>query len=81
MSYIDDIIIPGVDGRVFSTKLDDVADLNELKEKLMLIGGVTKVHFNTEVFPTEVKIVTDRVVNVEEIQDVANDLEVHLIKK
>lgn len=81
MSYINDIVIPGDKGRVFTTSIDKTDDLNRLKEVLNTIQGVESVDVNTAVFPTEIRIVADTVVEVKEVEEAANNLGYHLIPK
>lgn len=81
MSYINDIVIPGTKGRVFTTSVDKEEDLQRLKSAILQIGGVEEVDVNTEIFPTEIRIIAETVVEVREVEEAANDLGFHLIPK
>ncbi|WP_281764255.1 heavy-metal-associated domain-containing protein [Neptunitalea lumnitzerae] len=81
MSFIDDIVIPGDKGRTFMTSVSDPEELSKLKNAVLKVNGVTDVSINTEVFPTEVHVIADVVVDVESIENEVNGLGFHLLPK
>lgn len=80
MTFISENIIPGNYGKKFATDVDDPAEKSKLEASIMQVVGVTKVIFE-DTFPLEFTVHTDRVVNISEIQDKANELNYHVIAK
>ncbi|MBO3097997.1 heavy-metal-associated domain-containing protein [Gelidibacter pelagius] len=80
MTYINDNVIPGNHGKTFTTDVRSPEEKSKLKAAIMKIDGVTNVIFE-DVYPSEVTVHTDKVVHVNEIQDIATDLEFHVIAK
>ena len=80
MTFTSENIIPGNYGKKFATDVDDPAEQSRLEAAIMQVEGVTKVVFE-DTFPLEFTVHTDRVVNISEIQEKANELNFHVIAK
>ena len=80
MTFISENIIPGNHGKTFTTDVDEASEKTKLEAAIMEVEGVVKVIF-TDIFPLEITVHTDRLVNVSEIQNKANELNFHVIAK
>lgn len=81
MSYINDIVIPGETGRVFTTNIKDKDKIENLKTLLLQMEGVTDVIVNQNSFPSELRLLTDRVLDISDLESVANTNGYHIIPK
>ncbi len=80
MTFISENIIPGNHGKTFTTDVDDASEKTKLEAAVLEVEGVVKVIFE-DTFPLEFTVHTDRVVNVTDIQNKANELNFHVIVK
>jgi len=81
MSLFTDNIIPGEHGKVFGTDAEENTHLNEIKNNLLKIDGISEVVLNTEVFPREFTVYTDKVISVAEIEKNVKSIGFHAIPK
>ncbi|MEO9076151.1 MAG: hypothetical protein ABI263_02535 [Gelidibacter sp.] len=80
MTFISENIIPGNYGKKFTTDVDEASEKTKLEAAIMQVEGVVKVIFE-DTFPLVFTVHTDRVVNINEIQGKANELNYHVIAK
>ncbi|MBA6154149.1 heavy-metal-associated domain-containing protein [Gelidibacter maritimus] len=80
MTYINDNVIPGNHGKTFRTDVRSPEEKSQLKAAIMKIDGVTDVIF-ADAYPSELTVHTEKVVEVNDIQDIASDLDFHVIAK
>lgn len=81
MSLLTDNIIPGEHGKVFGTNANHETELTEIKNKLLKADGITQVQINHSVFPKEFTIFTDKLISVEEIENIVKSTGFHAIPK
>lgn len=81
MSLLSDNVIPGKQGKVFGTnaKYDD--DINTIERLLLEYDGIKDVIINKDIYPIEFTIHTDKLVSVEEIENLIKEAGFHLIPK
>jgi hypothetical protein len=81
MSLLTEHIIPGNHGKVFQTNAKKDTDLLTIKKELLSLKGVKDIVINNEVFPRELKILTNALVKVEDIEQKAVGIGFHVIPK
>lgn len=81
MTFITENIIPGNYGKKFATDVDDPSEKSRLEAALLQIEGVTDVLFDDDEHPLVFTIHTDKVVNISQIQEKANEMNFHVIAK
>ncbi len=69
MSLLNENIIPGNHGKVFSTNAKKSHDLDRIKSELLKLKGIKDVIINFEVFPREFTIHTSKLISVEDIEN------------
>jgi hypothetical protein len=81
MSLLSENIIPGNHGKIFGTNAKDKQDLEKIKTKVLSIDGVKNVIINTEVYPKEFTIHTNKLVNIKDIENAVISMGFHAIPK
>jgi len=81
MSLLDEKIIPGDYGMTFGTNAKEDKDLARIKKKVMELKGITDVILNTEIFPREFTVHTDRLVEVKDVEEKVEETGFHAIPK
>tara|TARA_B110000977_G_C11059773_1_gene485501 strand:+ start:351 stop:611 length:261 start_codon:yes stop_codon:yes gene_type:complete len=81
MSLLSENVIPGNHGKVFSTNAKNNHDLEKIKNKILSIDGIKDVIMNTEVYPKEFTIHTNKLVSVKDIENVVISTGFHAISK
>ncbi|WP_413997863.1 heavy-metal-associated domain-containing protein [Flavobacterium sp. W1B] len=81
MNLLSKNVIPGNHGRVFGTNAMENNDLSHIKTKLLELDGIKDVILNTEIFPREFTVHTDKIVSISEIEKTIKSLGFHAIPK
>ena len=81
MGLIEENIIPGNYGKVFSTNANKPHDLERIKSKLLKLDGIKDVILNFEVFPKEFTIHTSKLIHINEVEKEIFSLGFHSIPK
>lgn len=81
MSLLSENIIPGNHGKIFGTNAKDKQDLEKIKTKVLSIDGIKNVIINTEVYPKEFTIHTNKLVNIKDIENAVISMGFHVIPK
>lgn len=81
MSLLTDNIIPGEHGKVFGTNANEEIELIEIKEQLLKIDGIIEIQINNAVFPKEFTVITNKLINIEEIEKSVKAIGYHAIPK
>jgi len=81
MSLLSKNVIPGNHGKIFGTDAKDKQDLEKIRTKVLSLDGIKDVIINTEVYPKEFTIHTNKLVSVKDIEDVVRPLGLHIIPK
>lgn len=81
MSLLTNNIIPGEHGKVFGTDAKENNHLNDIKNNLLEIDGVSEVVLNTTIFPREFTVYTDKVITVAEVEKKVKSIGFHAIPK
>jgi copper chaperone CopZ len=79
MGILEKNVIPGNDGKTFGTDAKEDADLSKIKTSLMEIDGIIDVVLNTDIFPREFTVYTDKVVSIGDIEDQVKKVGFHAI--
>ena len=81
MSVLSKNVIPGKQGRVFGTNVKRNTDLESIREKLLDLDGIEEVKLNFESFPKEFIVFTNKLVRVEDVEDMVISTGFHAIPK
>ncbi len=81
MSLLSENIIPGNHGKIFGTNAKDKQDLEKIKTKVLSIDGIKNVIINTEIYPKEFTIHTNKLVNIKDIENAVISMGFHAIPK
>jgi hypothetical protein len=81
MSILNENIIPGKHGKIFTTDAKGKHNLSQIKTAILTLSGVDDVIVNFEVFPTEFTIFTSKLVSIKEIEKKARTAGFHAISK
>jgi len=81
MSLLSENIIPGNHGKIFGTNAKEKQDLEKIKTKVLSIDGIKNVIINTEVYPKEFTIHTNKLVNIKDIENAVISMGFHVIPK
>lgn len=81
MSLLSENIIPGDKGKVFETNAKEASDLKEIKSLIETIEGINKVEIDQAVFPRQIKVYSESLVKVIDVEKVAIKSSFHLIPK
>jgi len=81
MGLLSKNVIPGKHGKTFGTDAMKDDDLSEIKTSLMIIDGIIDVIYNTDVFPREFTIHTNKVVAIDDIEHQVKKVGFHAIAK
>jgi hypothetical protein len=81
MSVLTNNIIPGNHGKVFGTNAMEYADLMEIKASLLELEGVKDVLLNTEIFPREFTVHTNKMISIADIENRVKSVGFHAIPK
>ncbi len=81
MSLLSENIIPGNHGKIFGTNAKDKQDLEKIKTKVLSIDGIKNVIINTEIYPKEFTIHTNKLVNIKDIENAVISIGFHAIPK
>ncbi|GGG49190.1 heavy-metal-associated domain-containing protein [Bizionia arctica] len=81
MSLQSENVIPGNHGKVFGTNANEVKDLQNIKDKLLLVHGIKDVILNLNIYPKEFTIHTTTLVEIKTIEDEVKRMGFHAIPK
>ncbi len=81
MSVLSDNVIPGNYGKIFGTNAIEDADLMEIKTSLLKLDGIKDVLLNTEIFPREFTVHTNKMVSITAIENKVKSVGFHAIPK
>ena len=81
MSLINDNVIPGNHGKIFGTNAIEDHDLLEIKKSLTALEGIKEVSLNTEIFPREFTVYTDKMISISDIEHQVRLVGFHAIPK
>lgn len=81
MSLLNENIIPGNNGKVFSTNATENYELEKIKAKIFELKGVKNVQLNSDVFPSEFTIHTSKLIRIKEIEEKVKAAGFHAIPK
>ena len=81
MSILSENVIPGKQGRVFGTNVKRNSDLESIREKLLELDGIEEVKLNFESFPKEFVVFTNKLVRVEDVENMVISSGFHAIPK
>ncbi|AUC84643.1 hypothetical protein CW731_04725 [Polaribacter sp. ALD11] len=81
MSLINENVIPGNHGKVFSTNAKSIHDLEKIRAKILELKGVKNVLLDLEVFPREFTIHTSKLITINEIEEKVLATGFHAIQK
>ncbi len=81
MSLLSENIIPGNHGKVFGTNAMEEKDLIEIKASLLELEGINDVILNSEIFPREFTVHTNKIVSLEDIENKVKSVGFHAIPK
>ncbi|MFT5714378.1 MAG: hypothetical protein ACI9WT_000931 [Flavobacterium sp.] len=79
MGILEKNVIPGNDGKTFGTDAKEASDLSEIKSSLMEIDGIIDVVLNSDIFPREFTVHTNKVVAIDDIEDQVKKVGFHAI--
>lgn len=81
MSILTNNVIPGNHGKIFGTNAIEDADLMEIKASLLELDGIEDVLLNTEIFPRELTVHTNKMVSITDIENRVRSVGFHAIPK
>jgi hypothetical protein len=81
MNLLSKYVIPGSQGKVFSTDAVFEKDLKKIKTAILEISGVKDILFNKEFLPREFTVHAITLVKIKEIQNAVKKLRFHAIPK
>ena len=81
MGLIEDNIIPGNHGKIFTIDVEDEFEFAEVQERVMEIPGVKDVVLDQEEYPHEMVIHTHDMVKVSDVQAAVKDTGYHAVPK
>ena len=81
MGLIEDNIIPGNHGKIFTIDVEDEFEFAEVQERVMEIPGVKDVLLDVEEYPHEMVIHTNDMVKVTDVQAAVKDAGYHAVPK
>ncbi|PZX93252.1 heavy-metal-associated domain-containing protein [Flavobacterium aquariorum] len=81
MSVLTNNVIPGNYGKIFGTNAVKDADLMKIKASLLELDGIADVLLNTEIFPRELTVHTNKMVSVADIENTVKSVGFHAIPK
>lgn len=81
MSLLNENVIPGNHGKVFSTNAKTNHDLEKIKTRVLELEGIKDVLINFEVFPREFTIHTSKLITIKEIEEKVKSTGFHAIPK
>lgn len=81
MSVLTNNVIPGNHGKIFGTNAMEDADLIKIKASLLELDGIEDVFLNTEIFPRELTVHTNKMVSIADIENRVRSVGFHAIPK
>lgn len=81
MKILSENVIPGNHGKTFETNAEDQRDLDNIKNAIMEIEGISSVLLDNSVFPKEITVHTTDFVKVADIQKAMIKYGFHAIPK
>jgi len=81
MSLLSQNVIPGNHGKIFGTNAMKENDLMEIKTVLLKLDGINDVILNTEIFPREFTVYTNKIVSLADIENKVKSVGFHAIAK
>ncbi|CAM3022039.1 heavy-metal-associated domain-containing protein [Flavobacterium frigoris] len=81
MSLLSENIIPGNHGKIFGTNAMEENDLTAIKNSLLELEGIVDIILNTEIFPREFTVHTDKIVSLSDIENKVKTVGFHAIPK
>jgi hypothetical protein len=81
MSVLTNNVIPGNHGKIFGTNAMEEADLMKIKINLLELDGIEDVLLNTEIFPRELTVHTNKMVSIADIENSVKSVGFHAIPK
>lgn len=79
MSLLGTTILPGKHGKVFTTNAKHDDHLFEIHEFLSNYDGISQVEIDKKSFPVKIKVLTDKIVDVEQLKKDFKKTGFHLI--
>jgi copper chaperone CopZ len=81
MSLLTNNIVPGNHGRVFGTNAKEDSDLKAIEKSILEIDGIKEVVINAHVFPREITIYTNRIIDIHTIETKVKSVGFHIMPK
>lgn len=81
MGLLSKNVIPGNHGKTFGTNAMKDADLLEIKNSILEIDGIVDVMLNTDIFPREFTVHTNKIVAVHDIENKVKKVGFHAVPK
>lgn len=81
MSVLTNNVISGNHGKIFGTNAMEDADLIKIKASLLELDGIEDVFLNTEIFPRELTVHTNKMVSIADIENRVRSVGFHAIPK
>ncbi|HEU4789346.1 MAG TPA: heavy-metal-associated domain-containing protein [Flavobacterium sp.] len=81
MSVLTNYVIPGNHGKIFGTNAMEDANLMTIKACLLELDGIEDVLLNTEIFPREFTVHTNKMVSIADIENRVKSVGFHAIPK
>ncbi len=81
MSFLSDNVIPDNHGKIFGTNAMEPEEMDKIKASILTLEGIKDVALNTEIFPREFTVHTNKVVQVADIEDKVKKAGFHAIPK
>ncbi|MGJ8659931.1 heavy-metal-associated domain-containing protein [Cellulophaga fucicola] len=81
MSLLSENVIPGNHGKVFGTNAKEQAEIAIVVEAILTVDGIKDVLVNADVFPAELTVHTNAIVEIEKIENAVKPTGFHAIPK
>ena len=81
MSLFKDNVIPGNHGKRFSINVENDEQLEAIKNDILRIEGVKNVKLYPENFPMEFDVLTDKLVQISDIEEIVLKKGFHAVPK
>ncbi|WP_158849243.1 heavy-metal-associated domain-containing protein [Algibacter sp. L1A34] len=81
MGFLEKNLIPGIHGMVFTINTKNEKDRAKVKKVLLKMPEIADVIFNTEAYPEEMTVSTNKVIAVEKLQKALIPYSFHALRK
>ena len=81
MNLLSENVIPGDHGKIFETNAENQSDLDQIKNAILSIEGVSAVLLDNDIYPREIIVLTNTFVSVEEVAKAADEAGFHILPK